>query len=38
LAPEVREVYIYFNNDAEAFAVKNAMTFRDYVEREAGEV
>jgi len=38
LAPEVREVYIYFNNDAEAFAVKNARTLRDYVEREAGEV
>jgi len=26
LVPEVKEVYIYFNNDTEAFAVKNAMT------------
>jgi len=33
LAPEVKEVYAYFNNDAEAFAVRNAMTLRDYLER-----
>lgn len=31
LAANLNEVYIYFNNDAEAFAVKNAMTFRDYL-------
>ncbi len=28
-----KAVYIYFNNDAEAFAVRNAMTLRDYLER-----
>jgi uncharacterized protein YecE (DUF72 family) len=33
LAPEVKEVYIYFNNDAEAFAVRNAMTLGDYLGR-----
>jgi uncharacterized protein YecE (DUF72 family) len=33
LPPEVKEVYIYFNNDAEAFAVRNAMTLRHYLER-----
>jgi uncharacterized protein YecE (DUF72 family) len=38
LAPEVEEVYIYFNNDTEAFAVKNAVTLGDYLERGAGEV
>ena len=38
LAPEVKEVYIYFNNDTEAFAVKNAMTLGDYLERGVGEV
>jgi len=31
LAPEVKAMYIYFNNDAEAFAVRNAMTLRDYL-------
>ena len=31
LAAGLREVYIYFNNDAEAFAVKNAMTIREYL-------
>jgi len=36
LAPEVKEVYIYFNNDAEAFAVRNAMTLREYLETEEG--
>ena len=29
----LKAVYIYFNNDAEAFAVRNAMTLRDYLER-----
>jgi len=38
LAPEVKEVYIYFNNDTEAFAVRNAVTLGDYLERGAGEV
>jgi uncharacterized protein YecE (DUF72 family) len=37
-APEVKEVYIYFNNDAEAFAVRNAMTLGDYLERGIDEV
>jgi len=31
LAAGLKEVYIYFNNDAEAFAVKNAMTIREYL-------
>jgi len=38
LAPEVKEVYIYFNNDTEAFAVRNAVTLGDYLERGTGEV
>ena len=29
----LKAVYIYFNNDAEAFAVRNAMTLRDHLER-----
>jgi uncharacterized protein YecE (DUF72 family) len=33
LAPEVKTVYIYFNNDAEAYAVKNAVTLGGYLER-----
>jgi len=32
LAPEVKEAYIYFNNDAETFAVRNAMTLGDYLQ------
>ena len=32
LATELKEVYIYFNNDAEAFAVRNAMTLRSYLQ------
>lgn len=35
LAPEVKEVYIYFNNDAEAFAVRNAITLGGYLEKES---
>jgi uncharacterized protein YecE (DUF72 family) len=31
LAANLREVYVYFNNDAEAFAVRNAMTLRGYL-------
>jgi uncharacterized protein YecE (DUF72 family) len=38
LTSEVKEVYIYFNNDAEAFAVRNAMTLGDYLERGVDEV
>jgi uncharacterized protein YecE (DUF72 family) len=32
LAKELKSVFIYFNNDAEAFAVKNAITLRSYLE------
>jgi uncharacterized protein YecE (DUF72 family) len=38
LAPEVKAVYIYFNNDAEAFAVRNAITLYKYLERGINEV
>ena len=31
LAASLKTIYIYFNNDAEAFAVKNAMTLRGYL-------
>ena len=32
LGKEVEAVYIYFNNDAQAFAVKNALTLAGYLE------
>ncbi len=32
LGKEVEAVYIYFNNDAEAFAVKNALTIAGYLQ------
>jgi len=32
LAVNLKAVYIYFNNDAEAFAVRNAMTLRGYLQ------
>ncbi len=32
LAADLKAIYIYFNNDAEAFAVKNALTLRDYLQ------
>ena len=32
LAANLKEVYIYFNNDAEAFAVRNAITLRGYLQ------
>jgi len=32
LARNLEAIYIYFNNDAEAFAVRNAMTLRHYLE------
>ncbi len=28
----LKEIYIYFNNDVEAFAIKNAVTLREYLE------
>ncbi len=36
LAANLKAVYIYFNNDAEAFAIRNAITLRDYLQKEAG--
>jgi len=36
LAANLKEVYIYFNNDAEAFAVRNAKTLRGYLETQEG--
>ena len=35
LPSKVKAIYVYFNNDAEAFAVRNAMTLRGYLERKA---
>ena len=32
LAVKLKAVYIYFNNDAEAFAVRNAVTIGDYLQ------
>jgi uncharacterized protein YecE (DUF72 family) len=32
LARNLKTIYIYFNNDAEAFAVRNAITLRRYLE------
>ncbi len=32
LATKLKAVYVYFNNDAEAFAVRNAVTLRDYLQ------
>ena len=32
LAANLKAVYIYFNNDAEAFAVRNAITLRGYLQ------
>jgi len=32
LARNLKAIYIYFNNDAEAFAVRNAITLRRYLE------
>ena len=34
LAANLKAVYIYFNNDAEAFAVRNAITLRGYLQTE----
>ncbi len=32
LATNLKKIYIYFNNDAEAFAVRNAVTLRGYLQ------
>lgn len=32
LGKDVKTVYIYFNNDAEAFSIKNALTLRNYLQ------
>jgi len=32
LAPNLRAIYVYFNNDAEAFAVRNAVTLGGYLQ------
>jgi uncharacterized protein YecE (DUF72 family) len=32
LGTDLKEIYVYFNNDAEAFAVRNAMTLRGYLQ------
>ena len=32
LATNLKAMYIYFNNDAEAFVVRNAITFRGYLQ------
>ncbi len=29
---DLKEIYIYFNNDAEAFAISNATTIRGYLQ------
>jgi len=34
LARDLKTLYIYFNNDAEAFAIRNAITLRCYLERD----
>ncbi len=34
LAPGLRAVYVYFNNDIEGFAVSNALTLRGYLENQ----
>ncbi len=33
LAANLGSVYVYFNNDVEGFALRNAVTIRDYLER-----
>ncbi len=38
LAKNLKALYVYFNNDAEAFAVRNAMTLRAYLEKSGGEM
>jgi len=31
---EGKDVFIYFNNDAFGYAVKNALTLREYLDKE----
>lgn len=33
LAPDLKALYVYFNNDAEAFAIRNAITLGNYLQR-----
>jgi len=33
LVPSPKVIYVYFNNDAEAFAVRNAITLRGYLQK-----
>jgi len=35
LGRDLKAIYIYFNNDAEAFAVENAVTLKDFLTQEA---
>ena len=35
LAVNLKTVYVYFNNDAEAFAVRNAISLRGYLKKES---
>ena len=35
LGENLKEIYIYFNNDAEGFAIRNAMTIGEYLQKEA---
>ena len=34
LTANLKTVYVYFNNDAEAFAVRNAITLRNYLQKD----
>jgi len=36
LAKNLKAVYVYFNNDVEAYAVDNARTIGNYLERQPG--
>ncbi len=38
LAENLKTIYVYFNNDAEAFAVRNAVTLRAYLSTEGNDV
>lgn len=37
LARRLKAIYIYFNNDIEAFSVSNARTLRAYLDSKRGE-
>ena len=34
LAKNLKKVYVYFNNDVQGFALRNAVTLRDYLEKQ----